>query len=568
MCLVEDGRVIRAVNLERMTGYKFALAVSPLLIEATRRAVVPGQLSIVDAMTDIAVALPNMLKYLTGEADPGAAGIDLVVSAREHVRARRTPERQDLERTVREFFAGRRQELEVEHHLLHAHQAYLPSSFDDAAVLTVDGQGDEVDRHGGVGISTTLGIAEGLDVRILSEVPMPSSVGGLYGRVTRHLGFAPQQEGNTMALAAFGGDRFYRLVADTVVLHEDGRFSLTSTGASKPMDVLGHLDFVRRLNEFCPPRARHEPLGEVHSDVAFGVQALTERIVLNAARALQTRTGKKRLVMAGGVALNCVTNARILNETPFEELYVVPNAGDRGLALGAALFGYHVVLGHAGRCPPGHDYLGRPYDERETRAALEAADVPFRQCSDIARDCARLIAAGRIIGWVQGGAEFGPRALGHRSILADPRTTASKKRLDEEIKRREWFRPYAPSVLAERADDFFEMRGPSPYMLQAVQSRPLARERVPGVVHTDGTARVQTVERAQEPLFYDLIRRFDEVAGVPVVMNTSFNGYGKPMVETPTDALRELGNMSLDAVAIGSFLAWSPGRDPFQGLEE
>jgi len=235
----------------------------------------------------------------------------------------------------------------------------------------------------------------------------------------------------------------------------------------------------------------------------------------------------------------------------------MPNAGDRGLSAGGAMYGYHVLLGSKERHPPPDDYLGRSYAEHEILAELSnAGNVRFRKSEDIAAECAKLIATGRIVGWVQGGAEFGPRALGHRSLLADPRTSASKERLDREIKRREWFRPYAPSVLAERADEYFDMNGPSPYMLQAVSARPLAKQKAEAIVHVDGSARVQTVERSVEPRYHRLISHFAELTSVPLVLNTSFNGYGEPMVETATDAAKSFDSMRFDALAVGDFLAW------------
>jgi carbamoyltransferase len=277
--------------------------------------------------------------------------------------------------------------------------------------------------------------------------------------------------------------------------------------------------------------------------------------MLHVARGLHARTDSDRLAVAGGVGLNCVANAKILEHTPFREIYVFPNAGDRGLSVGAALYGYHVMMEGHERHPLAHDYLGPTAAESEIVDALRASpDTTFRKSADIAAECATLVASGDIIGWVQGGAEFGPRALGHRSILADPRTTASKERLDRDIKRREWFRPYAPSVLAEHADEYFEMLGPSPYMLLAVNTRPEVRDKVPGIVHVDGSARVQTVERAVEPLYHRLISKFHEITGVPLVLNTSFNGYGEPMVESPHDALAAMQSMGLDALAMGDYL--------------
>jgi carbamoyltransferase len=297
------------------------------------------------------------------------------------------------------------------------------------------------------------------------------------------------------------------------------------------------------------------PLTQDHYDLAWGFQKFAEEIIVHICRALRERTGMDRLAIAGGVALNCVANSKILEETPFREVYVFPNAGDRGLSVGAALYGHQVVLDGQKRCAPMHDYLGGTASEPEIVDALSASDnTKFRKSDDIASECAALISEGRIIGWVQGGAEFGPRALGHRSLLADPRKVASKERLDREIKRREWFRPYAPSVLAEHADEYFEMLGSSPYMLLALNTRPEMRDKVPAIVHVDGSARVQTVDREIEPLYHRLISKFYEITGVPLVLNTSFNGYGEPMVETPHDAVNAMHSMGLDALAVGDYL--------------
>jgi carbamoyltransferase len=250
-----------------------------------------------------------------------------------------------------------------------------------------------------------------------------------------------------------------------------------------------------------------------------------------------------------------VANTEVLTRSGFDELYVMPNAGDRGLAAGAALYGYQVLLGGEERHAYTHDSLGRSSTDAEIVAALEAAEgIEHRRSPDIAAEVAALVAGGAIVGWVQGGAEFGPRALGHRSLIADPRTTKSKIRLDAEVKRREWFRPYAPSVLAEHADEWFEMHGPSPFMLLAVGTREEVRDKVPAIVHVDGSARVQTVDRDVEPLYHRLISEFHALTGVPLVLDTSFNGYGEPMVETTEDALAAMRQMGLDALAVGDHL--------------
>lgn len=549
VALVEDGRLLGAVNLERLSRVKFAVATLPAerdVLAATLRAF---GAEVAPPIDDFYAVFPRMLEYLTGETDLPKAGIDLVVKTADNIRP--SPLAQAPYEEFLAHFGKTRTHFGLEHHLCHAYQAYLSSPFDDAAILTIDGTGETLDRLGGESLSNTLCLGEGSRVRVLEECPFPSSVGGLYTTATRYLGFREEQEGNTMALAAFGSDRFLRKIEpDSVAFFDGGRWGFRAN----VMDQLGAL---------CPRRTRDEPLTDDHKDLAFAVQALTEKIVVHLARGLAERTGKTRLAMAGGVALNCVANSKILGETPIERLYVMPNAGDRGLSVGAALYGYHVVLRGRERHPVAHDYLGRAYRDAEILTALrQAPNTECRRSEDIAGESAALLAKGRIIGWVQGGAEFGPRALGHRSIIADPRTVKSKERLDSEIKRREWFRPYAPSVLAEEADVYFEMRGPSPYMLLAVNVRPTMRSKVPGIVHVDGSARVQTVERDAEPLYHRLISKFRDLTGIPLVLNTSFNGYGEPMVETPDDALRSLHTMGLDALAVGDYLAWRAGSPP------
>jgi carbamoyltransferase len=553
MCLVEDGQIVAATNLERLTRVKFALATLPPYVPSLT-AVLKNTFGIEEPppFADFYEVFPEMLRSVCGETDLAKADVDLVVKTHDNIQ----PSAQQPEpyEEFCDYFSGTRTLFDLEHHLCHAYQAYLCSPFEDAAILTIDGRGEDLERLGGGAISTTLAEGRGQRVEVFSEVLVPSTVGGMYSGATFHLGFREEQEGNTMALAAFGGDRFWKLAReDSFELHDDGGYYLCGEG----------LNYHNRMVEFVPRRERGGPLDEDHYDLAWGIQQFAEEIVLHVANALHARTGNPRLALAGGVGLNCVANEKILRETPFEELYVMPNASDRGLAVGAALYGYHVTLGGTERHPPAHDYLGLPPSEAEIVGALKGArDTEFRKSDDIAGECAELIAKGRIVGWVQGGAEFGPRALGHRSILADPRTVDSKERLDSEIKRREWFRPYAPSVLAEHANEYFEMLGPSPYMLLALNTRQEVRAKVPGIVHVDGSARVQTVERDIEPLYHRLISKFHEIAGVPLVLNTSFNGYGEPMVETPKDALDAMHPMGLDALAVGDYLAWRQGAPP------
>jgi carbamoyltransferase len=547
-CLVEDGRIVRAINLERLTRVKFALATLP-----ERRNRVANVLKVAfgydepPPIADFYEVFPMMLEAVTGHRDLQDARIDLVVKTQDTIRLDEKSA-EAYQRFV-EFFGDTPVHFDLEHHLCHAYQAYLSSPFDDAAVMTVDGRGEDLERLDGGSLSMTLGVGTGDRVEVMKEVLFPSSVGGMYADVTRHLGFREEQEGNTMALAAFGTDAYHRTARDGAFeLHDDGGFELT-------IDDKGIVHRERML-AFCPKREPGTDFTQDQFDLAWAYQAFAEEILVHSTSKLQERTGQTRLAMAGGVALNCVANTEILRQTAFEELYIFPNAGDRGLAAGCALYGYKVLLDGAERHPLTHDYLGPPNPDDEIIKALANADgIEHHRSPDIAAECARLVAGGAIVGWVQGGGEFGPRALGHRSLIADPRSLDTKRRLDEEVKRREWFRPYAPSALAEHADEYFEMLGvDSPYMLLAVNTRDEVRDKVPAIVHVDGSARVQTVEQDVDPLYHRLISQFYELTGIPLVVDTSFNGYGEPMVETTEDALAAMHQMGLDALAVGDHL--------------
>ena len=554
VCLVEDGRIVRALNLERITRKKFSLTTLPSYTDFLRNITCKLYRGEPQQYFDFYEVFPQMLDYVCGTSRPQDAALDLVVKTRDNISPipefGRGPMWEDYSRFL-DYFSGIPLAFDVEHHLAHAYQAYLCSPFEDAALLTVDGCGESLPRLGGDSVSTSFAYGTKRRVRIFREIRFPYSIGGLYSSVTRHLGFRENQEGNTMALAAFGTNRFYKRVRDLFFLESDGGYRFQFGAQNKTLKIL---DVVE---ECVPSRVPGDSISQAHKDIAYAAQRITEEIVVNAARGLHVKIKHRQLAIAGGVGLNCVANARILAETDFREIYTMPNAGDRGLAAGCALYGCHVVFDGDKRHPPRDDYLGRAYSEEEMRDAIGAqAGVSCHRSQHIAGEVAELIANGAIVGWFQGAAEFGPRALGHRSILADPRTNASKQRLDNEIKRREWFRPYAPSVLREKVSQWFSGAAESPYMLLALQVRRSARKRIPGIVHVDGSARVHTVDPTVEPLFYKLIKEFETRTGVPLVLNTSFNSNGAPIVETPEDALNALNEMKLDALAIGPYLVW------------
>ncbi len=437
----------------------------------------------------------------------------------------------------------------VEHHVAHAASAFYASPFAHAAVLTLDGRGERA--------TTTYSLGSGTRLDRLGQVDVPHSLGLLYEQVTAYLGFLPSSdEYKVMALASFGGPRYRDEFRDIVRLGPEGRYTVEPT----------------RLEErFGPARRGGEPLEPRHYDVAQGLQTVLEESALEIARWLREASGAEDLCVAGGVALNCVMNARLRDHGPFTRMWVQPAAGDAGAALGAALWVDTQERGDGQRTDGqrtdgqrtyrmDHAFLGPAYDDAEIEAFLRWAKLPYRRLADVADDTAALLAQDKVIGWFQGRMEFGPRALGARSILASPLHASMQARLNE-IKDREDFRPVAPVVLEEAAAEWFAGAGVSPFMLFVYDVRPDKAARIPAVRHVDGTARIQTVNREQHPLYYDLITRFQARTGVPVLVNTSFNTRGEPIVCTPRDAVECFWTSPLDALVIGSFLLEKPTSD-------
>jgi len=423
----------------------------------------------------------------------------------------------------------------VPHHVAHAASAYLAAPHESSSVIVCDGRGETGSYLAGQAIDGSL--------KVLAAQSLPHSLGLMYEEATEHLGFRrSSDEYKVMALAAYGEPRFLARFRELVRANGDGAFT------------------VERIDwsAFAPRLARGDDWQPVHADLASTVQVRLEEILLELARWLHARTGDRVLTMAGGVALNCVANSRIATEGPFEEVWVQPAAGDAGTALGAALWTAH-SHGDAIQPMPGAA-LGRGWSDSELERRLLEARVPFETPPDIARAVAEILAADGIVGWFEGRSEYGPRALGHRSLLAHPGQAGNVGRLNV-VKGRESFRPVAPMVLLDRASEIFEGPLPSPYMLFTHRVRPDWLSRIPAVVHVDGSARIQTVDRGAEPLVARLLRSFEELTGLPVVVNTSLDTAGRPMVDDPRDALECFGSAPLDALAIGSHLVRraSPG---------
>ncbi|MCL5257054.1 MAG: carbamoyltransferase [Chloroflexi bacterium] len=419
----------------------------------------------------------------------------------------------------------------VEHHLAHAASAYFPSPFEEAAVLTIDGQGEKA--------TTLYAKGEGCDLQRLREVFIPNSLGIFYEDLTTHLGFLnSSDEYKVMALASYGKPRWIEEMRQLVQYEGDGDLRVLPA------------DFSQL---FGPRRTPGSPLEQWHFDLAASGQRRLEEVALAMSDWLYEKTRSGNLCLAGGVALNCVMNSAIRKESPFRNIFVQPAANDAGTAIGAALWVWNSLLGQDRLYTMRDAYLGPAFSDDEIEAVLRRGGLTFSRPADICRSTAEILAKGQIVGWFQGRMEFGPRALGARSILADPSDPSMLSRVNE-LKDREDFRPVAPAVLAEKSADFFDGLPDSPFMLFTFDTKDEAREKIPSAIHVDGSARVQTVSSETSPLFHRLIEEFAKLTGLPILINTSFNIRGKPIVCRPEDALECFFLSPIDALAIGSFL--------------
>jgi len=430
----------------------------------------------------------------------------------------------------------------VPHHVAHAASAYLAAGFGRCAVLTLDGRGEATSSLAGH-------VADGC-LRVLAEQQLPHSLGLVYESLTAHLGFRrASDEYKVMALASYGVPRWLDELRETIYASGDGGF------VAEPLD----------WERFAPAIRAGEEWAEEHADLAASVQRRLEEVLLDLADWLHERTGERRLAMAGGVALNCVANSRLWREGPFDELWVQPAAGDSGTALGAALY-VAEQLGERVE-PMTSAALGRGWTPDELESWLDRAALPYERPDDVAEEAAAVLARNGVVAWFQGRSEYGPRALGRRSLMADPRNPANLERLND-VKGREQFRPVAPMVLEERAAEIFDGGPlPSPYMLFTHRVKEEWLERIPSVVHVDGTARIQTVSPEREPAVARMLRAFERRTGVPVVVNTSLNTAGRPMVDDPRDALECFGSAPVDALVMGPFLLRRPGSAAGERLE-
>lgn len=434
------------------------------------------------------------------------------------------------------------------HHISHASTAFFASPFDESAIITIDGAGEWA----------TTGIYKGEDNKInpLEEIRFPHSLGLLYSTITSFLGFmVNNDEYKVMGLAAYGKPKYYNFFRNELLdIKEDGSFNLN-------IEYFSYRERSRMWSEkledkFGEPREKESEITRRDKDLAATLQKITEEIMIKTANHAYEITSKENLCLAGGVALNSLSNGRLRRETPFDKIWIQPAATDAGSSLGSALFLNHQLLDNKRNYQMNHVFLGPEYSNQEIKNVLEKREADYRRLEreKLLDKTTDLLSEGKVIGWFQGKLEWGPRALGNRSILADPRREEMKDIVNKKVKHREEFRPFAPSVLEEKADEYFDNEYESPFMLFVFNVRENKQDVIPAVTHVDGTSRIQTVNRQQNRLYYDLISKFEEKTGVPVLLNTSFNIRGEPIVRTPEQAWNDFQRTGIDVLVAGNYI--------------
>lgn len=436
----------------------------------------------------------------------------------------------------------------VEHHLCHAASAFFISPFEEAAILTIDGRGEST--------STMMSVGRGNKIEKVREIAVPHSLGHLYASMTDHLGFKPfHDEWKVMGMSAYGKDSYVKDFEDLLRFDDDGIYRLNLEYFSFHTHGQARWLNEKFLKKFGPKREKKGEYTQHYYDLAFALQKTVEKAGVQLAQHLHKLTGLPNLCMTGGVVLNCLMNREIVRQTGFKDFFFQPIANDAGTSLGSALYHYHQVLDKPRSFVFDSVYWGPEYDNEQIEKSLKSHGVSYRKSPNIARETAQRIADGKIVGWFQGRMECGPRALGNRSITIDPTRAEMKDKLNARVKRREGFRPFAPSVLEERWQEYFEIpkNQPSPYMILIGDVKAGRAGDIPAVTHADNTARVHTVSKKVNPKYWELISEFDKIKGVPVLLNTSFNE-NEPVVCTPDDAVKCFLRTEFDVLAIGDFL--------------
>jgi carbamoyltransferase len=556
--LIQDGEVVFAIAEERLNRKKHYAGFPSLAIEACLD-YAGARITDVDHVAigqDSDANLSKKVKYAL--ANP-AKILNLI-----RMRQRKQPMR-DVHSLIANALdvdpeTLRFQEHHLEHHIAHIASAYYCSPWDKAAGFSYDGSGDFV--------STMMARCEGNHIEVLERVFLPNSLGSFYTMICEFIGYQKYgDEGKVMGLAPYGKDTFCDKLGEVIGLR-NGSFDLDLSffkplGSNQGMQVssdgtvrLGRHFSPRMVKAFGEPREPHDAITQREMDLAYAMQSRFEDALFHLLNRLHHRVPCEDLAMAGGCALNSVANGKLFHRTPFCHTWIQPAAGDEGLAIGAALHTYHAVLDQPRRFVMKNSYLGPEFSNVRIESDLKKANLPYRKLErePLLDAVAQQIAAGKVVGWFQGRMEWGPRALGNRSILAHPGLPGMKDILNARIKQREWFRPFAPSILAERQRDYFEHDHPSPFMLHVYKIRPEKRAPLSAVNHVDDTGRLQSVSRDENALYYDLIRAFERKTGISVLLNTSFNE-NEPIVCQPEEAIDCFKRTRMDVLAIGPYLS-------------
>jgi len=556
--IIQDGEVVFAIAEERLNRVKHYAGFPALAIQACLDAVGAkiGDVDRVAVGQDTDANLAEKVRY----AIVNPAKLLNFIRLR-----RRKQEIKDLRSLISQSLGCdlqllRFREHHLEHHIAHIASAYYCSPWEKAAGFSYDGSGDFV--------STMMACCEGNEIQVLDRVFLPHSLGSFYTMICEFIGYGKYgDEGKVMGLAPYGKDTYCEQIRDLLMAKTDG-FELDldffqPLGSNEGMQIkpdgtvaLARHFSKRMIEMFGPPRDPSSEITRREMDLAYGMQYCFEEVFFHLLNELHKKIPLENLAMAGGCALNSVANGKLFSRTPFRHTWIQPAAGDEGLAIGAALHTYHSVLQHPRKFAMKNSYLGPEFADSRVESSLRSAGLKYQRLErgSLLETVAKRIAGGDVVGWFQGRMEWGPRALGNRSIVAHPGRPDMKDVLNARIKRREWFRPFAPSILEERQADYFEHDHPSPFMLHVYKIRPEKREQLCAVNHVDDTGRLQSVSREENPLYYDLIRAFERETGIPVILNTSFNE-NEPIVCKPEEAIDCFQRTRMDAIAIGPFLA-------------
>lgn len=582
-CLLRDSKIVAAAQEERFTRKKGDASFPIHAIEYCLRAggITADRLSFVGFYDKPLLKFERILETYVGVAPRGF--FSFLQAGPLWIK-----EKLYMDNEIRKRLGYHGEILYAEHHESHAASAFFPSPFEEAAFLTMDGVGEWA--------TASFGLGQGNELELWKELQWPDSLGLLYSAFTYYIGFKVNSgEYKVMGLAPYGEPKYVdAILSELIDLREDGSFKVNQ----QYFNYLSGLTMTNgAFDELFggPPRIPETKITQREMDLARSIQAVCEEIVLRMARTVHKETGQRNLCLAGGVALNCVANGRLLREGPFENIWIQPASGDAGGALGVALLIWHRHCGHPrvpsqGESPMQGAYLGPEFTPGEIEGYLRSQGArysPFKR-ADLLRQVAELLASEKVVGWFNGRMEFGPRALGSRSILGDPRSPRMQAQMNLKIKFREGFRPFAPSVLRERVNEYFELDRESPYMLLVanvkkerqipmteeerslwgIEKLNIVRSDIPAVTHVDYSARIQTVERHLNPDYYDLIQQFERLTGCPVLVNTSFNVRGEPIVCSPEDAYRCFMRTHIDYLVMGPFLLdkaqqpeWREGDD-------